>query len=132
MAQRLGRKRAYAAMFVGTGCMQLLWAATGHPWALAVFALLFGAFYGGFVAMAPSIMADYFGLKALGAVLGAQYASVAIGVLLGPPVAGFLFDFSGVYLAAILVGAALAFAGAVLVVLCPEAGPWRRARDAAG
>ena len=43
--------------------------------------------------------------------LPAQYSSVSLGVLFGPPVAGFVFDFFGSYVATILTGAALAAAG---------------------
>lgn len=130
VAHRVGRQRAYAAMFVGTGATQLLWAATTDVWLLAVFATLFGAFYGGFVAMAPSVIADYFGTRALGAILGAQYASVSAGALLGPTAAGFVFDFLGSYVGTILVGAALAFIGAVCVLVVPSPAKWHSLRAA--
>ncbi len=127
LAHRVGRQRAYAAMFVGTGAAQLLWAATSDAWLLAVFATLFGAFYGGFVAMAPSVIADYFGTRALGAILGAQYAGVSAGALLGPTVAGFVFDFLGSYAGTILLGAALSFIGAGCVLVMPSPSRWRGA-----
>ncbi len=126
LAHRLGRQRAYAAMFLGTGAAQLLWAATTDPWLLAGFAVLFGAFYGGFVAMAPSVIADYFGTRALGAILGAQYASVSAGALLGPTVAGFMFDFLGSYVATIVCGAVLAFMAAGCILVAPSPATWRR------
>lgn len=132
LAHRVGRQRAYAAMFVGTGATLLLWAATANAWLLAVFATLFGAFYGGFVAMAPSIIADYFGTRALGAILGAQYASVAAGALLGPAAAGFVFDFLGSYVGTVLLGAALSFFSAVCVVAAPSPAAWRAAPTGAG
>jgi len=127
LAPRVGRQRAYAAMFVGTGASQLLWAVTADAWLLAIFAVLFGAFYGGFVAMAPSVIADYFGTRALGAILGAQYASVSAGALLGPTAAGFVFDFLGSYAGTILAGAALAFVGAVCVLVAPSPARWHKA-----
>jgi len=127
LAHRVGRQRAYAAMFVGTGAAQLLWAATAQPWLLAVFAILFGAFYGGFVAMAPSVIADYFGTRSLGAILGAQYASVSAGALLGPTAAGFVFDFVGAYAGTILAGAVLSFVGAACVLAAPAPARWRAA-----
>ena len=115
-------------MFVGTGATQLLWAATTDVRLLAVFATLFGAFYGGFVAVAPSVIADYFGTRALGAILGAQYASVSAGALLGPTAAGFVFDFLGSYVGTILVGAAFAFIGAVCVLVAPSPARWHNRR----
>ncbi|MCW5745767.1 MAG: MFS transporter [Alphaproteobacteria bacterium] len=126
LAHRVGRQRAYAAMFFGTGATQLLWATTSDAWLLAVFATMFGAFYGGFVAMAPSVIADYFGTRALGAILGAQYASVAAGALLGPTAAGFVFDVLGSYIGTILVGAALALLAGLCILLSPSPAQWRR------
>ncbi len=125
LAHRIGRQRGYAAMFLGTGAAQLLWASTTDVWLLAIFATAFGAFYGGFVAMAPSVIADYFGTRAVGAILGAQYASVSVGALLGPTAAGFMFDLSGSYVATILGGAALAFLGAVCILAAPSPATWR-------
>ena len=58
---------------------------------------MFGAFYGGFVAIAPSLAADYFGGRALGSIIGALYSGVAFGALLGSPVAGYAFDLFGSY-----------------------------------
>lgn len=124
-AHRFGRQRGYAAMFLGTGAAQLLWASTTDVWLLAIFATAFGAFYGGFVAMAPSVIADYFGTRAVGAILGAQYASVSVGALLGPTAAGFVFDLSGSYIATILAGAALAFLGAGCILAAPSPATWR-------
>jgi MFS family permease len=126
LADRLGRKRAYAAMFLGIGGAQLLWASTVDVWLLAVFATAFGAFYGGFVAMAPSVIADYFGTRSLGAILGAQYASVAAGASLGPTAAGFVFDVAGSYVGTILLGAGLAIAGGICILATPSAADWRR------
>jgi MFS family permease len=128
LAHRLGRQRAYAAMFFGTGAMQLLWASTSNVWLLAVFAIMFGAFYGGFVAMAPSVIADYFGTRSLGAILGAQYASVAAGALLGPTAAGFVFDFLGSYVGTILLGAALAMVAGIWTLVLPSPARWRLQR----
>ena len=128
VAGRLGRRHALAMMFAGAGAMLLLWAATANALALAVFAVMFGAFYGGFVATVPSLTADYFGSKALGAIIGALYTCVAIGSFLGPPAAGYAYDLLGSYVGVILVGAALSFAGMVLVLLCPEPGEWNAAR----
>ncbi|TWT12802.1 MFS transporter [Reyranella sp. CPCC 100927] len=125
LAHRIGRQRGYAAMFLGTGAAQLLWASTTDVWLLAIFATAFGAFYGGFVAMAPSVIADYFGTRAVGAILGAQYASVSVGALLGPTAAGFMFDLSGSYVATILGGAVLAFLGAVCILAAPSPATWR-------
>jgi MFS family permease len=124
VAGALGRRLALAGMFAGAGAMLLLWASSSHPVALVIFAVLFGAFYGGFVATVPSLTADYFGPRSLGSIIGALYTCVALGSFIGPPVAGWAFDLSGSYVAVILTGAALSFAGMALVLLCPEPSAW--------
>jgi len=119
-ADRIGRRRMYAFSILGSCPVLLLWASTSHWLALVVFATLFGALYGGFVAMAPSVMADYFGTRAVGSILGAQYASVALGILVGPPAAGWIFDATQSYTLAIFASAGLALAAGLTVLFCPE------------
>jgi predicted MFS family arabinose efflux permease len=124
LTARLGRRRSFAGMYIGAGVMLVVWSqSTGRP-GLMVFALIFGAFYGGFVAIAPSLAADYFGPKALGSVIGALYSGVAFGSLLGSPAAGYAYDFFGSYAGAILIGAALCLASFIITMLTPEPSRW--------
>jgi MFS family permease len=120
----LGRRLSFALMYVGAGAMLVMWSQSVSAPALVVFALLFGAFYGGFVAIAPSLAADYFGGRALGSVIGALYSGVAFGALLGSPVAGYAFDLFGSYAGAILAGAALCLVSFVITLLMPEPRDW--------
>jgi MFS family permease len=126
----LGRRLSFAMMYVGSGVMLIVWSQSTSVPALITFALLFGAFYGGFVAIAPSLAADYFGGRALGSVIGALYSGVAFGSLLGSPVAGYVYDFFGSYTGAILVGAALCFISFALTLFMPEPSPWLALRQA--
>lgn len=120
----IGRRLSFAAMYVGAGAMMVMWTqSTGAP-ALVIFALVFGAFYGGFVAIAPSLAADYFGGRALGSVIGALYSGVGFGALLGAPAAGYAYDFFGTYAGAILSGAALCAVSFVITLLTPEPARW--------
>jgi MFS family permease len=125
----LGRRLSFAMMYVGAGVMLVVWSVSTSGPALIAFALLFGAFYGGFVAIAPSLAADYFGGRALGSVIGALYSGVGFGALLGSPVAGYAYDFFGSYTGAILGGAALCFVSFILTVLMPEPSPWQALRQ---
>ncbi|MBS0548316.1 MAG: MFS transporter [Proteobacteria bacterium] len=124
----LGRRRSFATMYVGAGLMMIVWSQSTSRPALVAFALLFGAFYGGFVAIAPSLAADYFGARALGSVIGTLYSGVGIGALFGSPVAGFAYDFFGSYSGAILAGAALCFVSFVMTMAVPEPASWLAAR----
>jgi MFS family permease len=124
----LGRRLSFGLMYIGAGAMLVMWSqSTGAP-ALVAFALLFGAFYGGFVAIAPSLAADYFGGRALGSVIGALYSGVAFGALLGSPAAGYAFDLFGSYTGAILAGAVLCLVSFAITLLTPEPARWLAAR----
>ena len=125
----LGRRMSFGMMYLGAGLMLVMWSMSTSGWALIVFALVFGAFYGGFVAIAPSLAADFFGPKALGAVIGLLYGGVAFGALLGSPVAGYAYDFFGSYTGAILGGAALCFVSFVITLFIPEPGRWQASRQ---
>jgi MFS family permease len=125
----LGRRLSFAMMLAGAGAMLVVWSVSTSAWALVIFALLFGAFYGGFVAIAPSLAADYFGGRALGAVIGALYSGVGVGALLGSPAAGYAYDLFGSYTGAILAGAVLCFAAFGLMLVSPEPGPWLARRE---
>jgi MFS family permease len=120
----IGRRLSFAAMYVGSGLMMVMWSQSTSSVALVIFALLFGAFYGGFVAIAPSLAADYFGGRALGSVIGALYSGVGVGALLGSPAAGYAYDFFGSYAGAILAGAALCAVSFAITLLMPEPAHW--------
>ena len=124
----LGRRRSFALMYAGAGLMLVVWSQSTSGPALIFFALVFGAFYGGFVAIAPSLAADYFGPRALGSVIGALYSGVAFGALLGSPVAGFAYDFFGSYTGAILSAAGLCVVSLILTLLAPEPKHWLATR----
>src|SRR3546814_11067608 len=80
-----------------------IWAFATGFWALAVFALLFGLFYGGWVAILPAVIVDYFGGRNASGIIGILYTSVALGTLIGPSAAGFIFDVSHSYTISIVV-----------------------------
>ena len=56
---------------------------------------MLGVGYGGFVALAPAVVAARFGIANLGAVLGALYTGPGIGSAIGPPLAGAIVDAEG-------------------------------------
>ena len=126
IADRVGRQPSLAVMYVGLGLMLILWWLTTTYWVLVLFALLFGAFYGGFVALAPTIIMDLYGPRSVSGIIGVLYTGPGIGTLVGPPLAGAAFDAFGSYSVPILTGAALSFVGAGFVLMFI-----RRARVAA-
>jgi OFA family oxalate/formate antiporter-like MFS transporter len=104
LADRMGRRHALLAMFVGMALALAIWAFSTSLWPLAVFALAYGVFYGGFVALLPALVMDYFGGRNVSGIIGVLFTSVAFGTLIGPSTAGFVFDVSRSYTLPIVAG----------------------------
>jgi len=115
LADRVGRRVALLAVFVGMALALLVWAVATGPWSLAAFAFAYGGFYGGFVALMPALVADYFGGRNISAIIGILYTSVAFGTLIGPSAAGFAFDLSHSYTLPILASAGANVVAAAIV-----------------
>ena len=116
IADRLGHMRSLIALAAGLGVMFLLWWVAESYWMLAVFAVLFGSLYGGYVALAPTLCMDLFGARNVTAIIGTLYTAAGFGTLIGPTVAGAAFDAYGSYDAPILGCALLCFIGATLAL----------------
>ena len=115
LADRMGRRQALLAMFLGMALALLVWASSTGLWLLAAFAFVYGIFYGGFVALLPALVMDYFGGRNVSGIIGVLYTSVAFGTLIGPSAAGFAFDLSHSYLLPILASAGANLLAAGLV-----------------
>ncbi|MBZ5795751.1 MFS transporter [Burkholderia contaminans] len=106
LADRFGRRASLLAMYAGMAVALVAWAGAGTVATLAAFALVFGVFYGGWVAVLPAVVMDYFGGRNVSGIIGVLYTSVAFGTLIGPTAAGFIYDAGGGYLVPILASAA--------------------------
>jgi len=125
LADRFGRRPTLVAMFLGLTLMLGLWLIARTPWPLAVFALFYGACYGGFVALVPAVIIDYLGTRNAGAIIGALYTSVAPGTLIGPPLAGYAFDLWGSYTSPIVVAIAFMALATIITYVAPDPAKWR-------
>jgi MFS transporter, OFA family, oxalate/formate antiporter len=121
IADRMGRERSLLMMFAGMAASLSIWALSANFWFLAVFAFVFGVFYGGWVAVLPAVVMDYFGGRNVSGIIGVLYTSVAFGTLIGPSAAGFAFDFSHSYELPIIASAATNALAALIVALAPRA-----------
>lgn len=112
-ADRVGRMRSLALMYLGMAAMLVMWWASTSQAALAAMAVGFGVCYGGFVATFPSVVMDLFGARSVSGIIGCLYTAAGVGTLLGPPLAGAAYDASGSYAAPILGAALLALVAAI-------------------
>ncbi len=115
VADRLGRELSLVAMFAGMAITMFTWALSASFWPLAAFALVFGIFYGGWVALLPAVVMDYFGGRNVSGIIGILYTSAGFGTLIGPAAAGFAFDYSHSYLVPILASAACNVIAAIIM-----------------
>ena len=115
LADRMGRQQALLAMFAGMTVALAVWAVlTGFGGSRR--SPLFLGCSGGYVAVLPALVMDYFGGRNVSGIIGVLYTSVAFGTLVGPSAAGFAFDLSHSYTLPILASACgnLIAAGIVL------------------
>ena len=92
-------------------------------WALAAFAFAYGVFYGGWVAVLPAVVMDYFGGRNVSGIIGILYTSVALGTLVGPSAAGFAFDVNHSYMLPILASIAANIVGAAIMAVVTKPRP---------
>lgn len=122
LADRLGRLPLLALLTLALALLHLLWWQAGGYAGLAWFALLFGACHGGCITLYPTLAADWFGTRHLGAILGALYISVGIAAWGGASLAGWFFDQTGGYGAAILASGTAALAAAACLLTLAQRG----------
>jgi MFS transporter, OFA family, oxalate/formate antiporter len=125
VADGIGRDAAFLGCCGAVAALTLLWAAAEGRLLFAVFAVAFGAVYGGFVALLPAVTTDRFGRRGAGGVIGVLYTARGIGLLLAAPLLPVLVEDGSGYSAPLCVAAAIGVSGTALLALVP-----RELRDA--
>jgi MFS family permease len=125
VADRFGRRPSLVVSFAGMAVMLLWWLVAEQLWSLALFAVIFGVCYGGFVALIPALASDYFGGKNAGAILGLLYTGPAFGALLGPYLAGLGYDLRESYAIPILFAAAANLLAVACICIMAKPARWR-------
>jgi len=101
MADRYPVRYAMALSFglQAVGTILLIYTrALGSPfW----FVMVWGFSMGGVIALEPLIVAECFGMKSFGVILGMIYVATTVGAASGPPFAGFVFDITQSYATAL-------------------------------
>jgi MFS family permease len=115
LADRMGRQLSLQLMFAGMALALAVWVISTNIWSLAAFAFAYGVFYGGWVAVLPAVVMDYFGGRNVSGIIGILYTSVAFGTLIGPSAAGFAFDLRQSYTLPILASAGANIVAAIIV-----------------
>jgi MFS family permease len=122
---RMGVTRLYQTCFAAMAATLCIWLVAGSSYAMLVlFALSFGVSYGGFIALAPAVAAEFFGTQGLGAILGALYTAAGLGGI-GLFLAGELIDATGSYTGAIVGAIALSVCSVLLLLPLSRLSPRR-------
>ena len=116
LADRFEVLKLYKVAMFLLGASFALWALPGGYASLALFAIVMGAAYGGWVVTLPAVLAEIFGVEGLGATLGAVYSGGAVSAIIGTPLAGYLIDRTGSYLWAAGLAGGCALAGFFIVL----------------
>lgn len=66
-------------------------------WVLLLFILLFSPGFGGSMVLRGSLLQEYFGMASFGKLLGIVMGSASLGGIVGPTLAGWVFDTLGTY-----------------------------------
>ncbi len=122
LSDRIGRKTCFLAAYLLMAVMMLWLIKARQPWQFYRFSIVFGFGYGSCVPLFPAVVGDWFGMKSHGAILGALMLATGIGGALGPLLAGYIFDITGGYDIAIIIGAVVLFIalGCSFVIRAPS------------
>ena len=117
VSDKLGRKvSAITCALLQSGAM--VWLAWAQDlWMFYLFAIVYGFAYGGFDIPVTALVSDIFGLRSLGVIIGVLSISWGIGAAIGPALGGLIFDVSGSYFMAFLIGAFAMLIAALFMAL---------------
>ena len=104
-------------MFAGMALALVIWLSSTQFWPLAIFAFIFGTAYGGWVALLPAVIMDYFGGRNVSGLIGILYTSAGIGTLIGPSATGYIFDATQSYTLPIVVSIAGNIIAAIIMAV---------------
>ena len=117
LADRISNKRAFAIYFVLVAITLILLMVAKELRLFYLFATVFGFAYGGYATVMAPLVADLFGLRSHGVILGSGTFGATAGGAIGPVAAGRIFDVTGSYQLAFIICIILSAIGLVAVSL---------------
>ena len=117
LADRAGSKRIIASC-AAVLLILMLWLSTPmSPWMFRVFAAVYGLAYGGAFPILQVIIAERFGVVHIAKIMGFTAIGGAVGGVVGPWMAGYIFDTTSSYSLAFVFAAAASLLAVVLILL---------------
>jgi len=115
-------KKQVATVFFATlalGLLCLSYASSEAMWIIIPFIILFGTGWGGNVTLRVSMLREYFGRSKFGSIFGFMMGMQALGGIIGPLFAGWVFDSWGDYQIAWLTLTVIVFIGMIMIATIP-------------
>jgi len=113
-ADRIGNRQVFIIGFVLTAAALFWLIPATETWTLYLFAAVFGFATGGCVMSESPLVAELFGLRSHGLILGFTSFGYCIGAAAGPFLTGYIFDVTSSYNVAFLACAAVSVVGLIL------------------
>ncbi|NWF55757.1 MAG: MFS transporter [Syntrophaceae bacterium] len=117
LSDRIGPQKVMVINLVLQGLCIFGLILSRNPLPFYLFSALFGFGYGGTGPQIPLVVAQFFGLPSLGAILGVLILSGQIGGAIGPLLAGKIFDLSRSYLGGFFMGGTCVMVSSLLFFL---------------
>jgi MFS family permease len=115
LTKTLGHRWALLVLCAGQAAALFLFAVTSSLWAFYAVAAMLGFCFSASTPVRQAMAPPLFGLRSIGAVLGLAYLAWSIGALLGPFLAGLIYDHTKSYGLAFVLGGVLLVIGALSV-----------------
>jgi MFS family permease len=113
-ADRIGNRQAYIICFILISAMLFWLLLIKETWMFYLFAAVMALGGGGGATLTSPLVAELFGMRSHGLILGVIIFCATMGGAAGPFIAGYIFDVSGSYQLAFLISAALGVVGLIL------------------
>ncbi len=126
LGERYGIKNLLVMVLILQSATMIWLSLSNVSWMLWSFALCFGFTYGGVASMIPLMTAEYFGLVAMGSIFGLILLGATLGGVIGPWVAGLMFDVTNNYFWGFIIGAASMITSVLLTICLPAGGVLRQ------
>lgn len=129
LADVMDKRRVLASSFAVCALALVLFATIYEPWQIIYVLPVFAFGWGGIIPVRPAFQAEYFGMKAFGAIQGLVFTIATLGGLVGPVFAGWMYDETESYRLAFTILAAGSLLAVPLTLTMPRP-TWRVAEVA--
>ncbi len=126
IASRIGSKAVLTFGFIICVPVLLWLTVADEAWQFYVISAVFGLGHGTTAPLIPNITTVYFGKKSIGSLVGAQSLAYSIGNMVGPFLAGYIYDVTHSYSWAFSIAAMTMVLGSIISVLLkpPKKAGW--------